>query len=68
MFNWVQIIDNKKSLLTYNEDENIISLSSDWIKILTEAAIKTVGAVMNINVLQGVMQDIHRGHKTNYKT
>lgn len=40
MFNWVQIIDNKKSLLTYNEDENIINLSSDWIKILTEAAIK----------------------------
>lgn len=40
-------MDNKKSLLTYNEDENIISLSSDWIKILTEAAIKTVGAVVN---------------------
>lgn len=39
-------MDNKKSLLTYNEDENI-SLSSDWIKILTEAAIKTVGAVVN---------------------
>lgn len=60
-------MDNKKSLLTYNEDENIISLSSDWIKILTEAAKKQLELLWT-NVLQGVMQDIHRGHKTNYKT
>lgn len=60
MFNWVQIIDNKKSLLTYNEDENIISLSSDWIKILTEAAIKKSWSCGE--------HKSSGGHKTNYKT